>query len=529
MADPLDQITRLAGNLSPQLESFLATELEKLTYDVLAFQSMINKEVAIMSAGGIGSKGVADAIRADLKNNGRVFSTFKNNVKSGVVGANTGASRLGQKQIYDKAQGQDRWLWVAVGGHKVCLDCDARAGQVNTYSYWEKNGLPSSGWSVCKGFCYCVLDPVGNMDQKVKVPTAEEKKSILKSKKPKENILEKVFKSENKSMNKRFINAFENASPKFKEVLSKLPSLKHIGSSGGSGSFFTNSYSSDGFGRRIYGTLSKWIRKKGVVDQDSVQYIKKHGWINIKNPTSLRAKNTIRHEHGHFIHHNLHHVGQYTDMNKHIELYRRYKKLGYSYDEYLEKATMNVWVKGKGKIERLLTPNERKKIKSYLQFDDACNSVANKFAKDPKKYSEMADELYYKGYFGKGMPDRYKNKIQGLNRFSFDDDLIKFFNANMDSEDVGYIYDLFGALSGEKYYHTLDGIKRISRKIGGGHGQNYYRRSGIQMQHHETFANLTYAYNADSPLVWNFVKQEMPELAKYFEELMDEVIEGKLP
>ena len=47
MADPLDQITRLAGNLSPQLESFLATELEKLTYDVLAFQSMINKEVAI--------------------------------------------------------------------------------------------------------------------------------------------------------------------------------------------------------------------------------------------------------------------------------------------------------------------------------------------------------------------------------------------------------------------------------------------------------------------------------------------------
>ena len=174
MADPIDQITRLAGNLSPQLEAFLATELEKLTYDVLAFQSMVNKEVAIMSAGGIGARGVADAIKADLTNNGRVFSTFKNNVKSGVVGANTGASRLGQKQIYDKAQGQDRWLWVAVGGHKVCLDCDGRAGQVNSYSYWEKNGVPSSGWSVCKGFCYCVLDPVGNMDQKVKVPTARE-------------------------------------------------------------------------------------------------------------------------------------------------------------------------------------------------------------------------------------------------------------------------------------------------------------------------------------------------------------------
>ena len=51
------------------------------------------------------------------------------------------------------------------------------------YSYWEKNGFPSSGWSVCKGFCYCVLDPVGNMDQKVIVPTSDEKKSILSNQK----------------------------------------------------------------------------------------------------------------------------------------------------------------------------------------------------------------------------------------------------------------------------------------------------------------------------------------------------------
>ena len=174
MPDPLAQITKLAGNLSPQLEAFLAVELEKLTFDVLAFQSMINKEVAIMSAGGLGAKGIAGAIKADLTNNGRVFSTFKNNVKSGVVGSNTGASRLGQNQIYDKTGKQDRWLWVAVGGHKVCMDCDARAGQVNSYSYWETNGVPSSGWSVCKGFCYCVLDPVGNMDQKVQAPTARE-------------------------------------------------------------------------------------------------------------------------------------------------------------------------------------------------------------------------------------------------------------------------------------------------------------------------------------------------------------------
>lgn len=174
MADPLEELRKLVRNLSPELEEFLEKELEKLTFDVLAFESLINKEVAIMGASGIASKGIVDAIALDLANNGRIFSTFRTSIKGAIVGSNSGAGRLGQLLTYTKAGGSDRWVWVVVGGHKTCMDCDGRAGQVNTYDYWEKNGVPSSGWSVCKGFCYCVLDPVGNMDQKVKVPTARE-------------------------------------------------------------------------------------------------------------------------------------------------------------------------------------------------------------------------------------------------------------------------------------------------------------------------------------------------------------------
>ena len=38
----------------------------------------------------------------------------------------------------------------------TCLD---RSGQIDTYDGWVARGLPSSGWSLCRDYCYCQLIP----------------------------------------------------------------------------------------------------------------------------------------------------------------------------------------------------------------------------------------------------------------------------------------------------------------------------------------------------------------------------------
>ena len=40
---------------------------------------------------------------------------------------------------------------------------------------------------------------------------------------------------------------------------------------------------------------------------------------------------------------------------------------------------------------------------------------------------------------------------------------------------------------------------------------------------HETMANLNCLYTNENPVIWNWVKNELPELTKYFEELIEDL------
>ena len=65
-------------------------------------------------------------------------------------------SRIGADRVYgDSVMMQ----WVSVGSPKICVDCEGRIGQVESWNTWESIGLPASGFSVCKEFCYCQLVP----------------------------------------------------------------------------------------------------------------------------------------------------------------------------------------------------------------------------------------------------------------------------------------------------------------------------------------------------------------------------------
>ena len=94
----------------------------------------------------------------------------------------------------------------------------------------------------------------------------------------------------------------------------------------------------------------------------------------------------------------------------------------------------------------------------------------------------------------------------------------KFLKACIEDRGVGgkielYIQDLYGAIT--------------KNKIGAGHSDAYYSTRGfVSWQHHETFANLTCIYTHENPIFWKHVQSEFPELAKYFEDLINEVADG---
>ena len=127
-----------------------------LSFGIEVFTTRIEREITVLRNAGISERAIVDILRNDLATHGRIFGEFRNTIKRGIVSATMQASRLGQDRVYG-----DRMMfrWVSVGTPKICADCEARIGQVKSWEEWEALGLPASGFSVCKEFCYCQLVP----------------------------------------------------------------------------------------------------------------------------------------------------------------------------------------------------------------------------------------------------------------------------------------------------------------------------------------------------------------------------------
>ncbi len=91
---------------------------------------------------------------SDLESGSRTFGEFKNAIKRGIATGVNQASRRPRD-----SRGSLKYRWVVATGVENCDDCIPRQGLVDTYSGWTSRGLPGTGWSVCRGWCYCQLIP----------------------------------------------------------------------------------------------------------------------------------------------------------------------------------------------------------------------------------------------------------------------------------------------------------------------------------------------------------------------------------
>lgn len=124
-----------------------------LSFDIRVFAERLGQEIERLRRSGVSEQSIIRVLGSDFNRNGRVFGELRNAIKRGLVGGiNQAFRRSGEMG--------EKLRWVTISKN-VCPDCESRAGQLDTWKGWEERGMPASGWSICKEFCYCQLMPEG--------------------------------------------------------------------------------------------------------------------------------------------------------------------------------------------------------------------------------------------------------------------------------------------------------------------------------------------------------------------------------
>ena len=168
--EDFEEILEQLDKLTPQQELLLLGIIEKAAVQAEIIELQIQQEIATMVNNGMNVKGAEMAIKVNFKKGGTLHSLIQNYIKSSIIEGVNQSSRLGQYEQYDLDVGT--FKWVTVSGHRICDDCESRSKMPErTFNEWADIGLPGAGWSLCKQYCYCVLDPTGDISPNISVPT----------------------------------------------------------------------------------------------------------------------------------------------------------------------------------------------------------------------------------------------------------------------------------------------------------------------------------------------------------------------
>ena len=150
-----------------EIDAIIDEIVTLMIFDSESFALNIDKYVTQLKSSGIGDETIEEQLTKDMDEGGKIFGLLKNAIKAAVVLGIAQAARFGQYEEFDMDQD---FTWITIAGHRICSDCEERAGETLPFSDWELIGLPGSGWSLCGSFCYCVLDPTGTVSSMIQLP-----------------------------------------------------------------------------------------------------------------------------------------------------------------------------------------------------------------------------------------------------------------------------------------------------------------------------------------------------------------------
>ena len=156
MAEDYENIEEATANLTEEDENILLWAALGGAAAVDIFVTRIESEILRFRQANIGDAEILRILTDDFSTSGRIFGEFGNNLRRGVISGIMQGARVGQDDVYGNRL---KFRWVSVGSNRICVDCEARIGQIETWEEWEALGFPATGFSVCKESCYCQLIP----------------------------------------------------------------------------------------------------------------------------------------------------------------------------------------------------------------------------------------------------------------------------------------------------------------------------------------------------------------------------------
>ena len=156
MAEDYENIKEAREALTEEDENTLLWAALGTAAAVDIFTARIESEIKRLRQANVADREILRIISDDLSSRGRIFGEFGNNIRRGIVSGIMQGARVGQDTIYGNRL---KFRWVSVGSNRICVDCEDRIGQIETWETWESLGLPATGFSICKEFCYCQLVP----------------------------------------------------------------------------------------------------------------------------------------------------------------------------------------------------------------------------------------------------------------------------------------------------------------------------------------------------------------------------------
>jgi hypothetical protein len=146
----------------------------------------IEELITNMSASGMDSASIKNVLLNDLNTGGRLFGSYRNQVKNTVKNGMGMAANEASRTTFEEA-GIKEFTWISVGDKSVCIDCEERHGETDVMEYFKTVGLPRSGFSICQSNCRCQVLPASykgeNLDKPLLRKKAKSSKQVVDDKK----------------------------------------------------------------------------------------------------------------------------------------------------------------------------------------------------------------------------------------------------------------------------------------------------------------------------------------------------------
>ena len=152
----MPELEEILNESTQEDEATINFSIFAISYLGSIFVERIEQEIGILRTAGMSDAGIIRTLSADFDTGGRIFGEYSRAIKRGIVLGIMQGFRVGQDNIYGDSL---KFKWISVGSPKICKDCEERVGEIKTWDEWQELGVPASGFSVCKEYCYCQLIP----------------------------------------------------------------------------------------------------------------------------------------------------------------------------------------------------------------------------------------------------------------------------------------------------------------------------------------------------------------------------------